>query len=220
MSAHRGWNRWFSLVLAVVATLTLVVGPATASAAESPKAFIERQTEEVTVLLAEEESEERAERFSAKAQEIIDFEMLASRALEGYWDKRTDEERERFLKLLQELLEANYKRKLEGQKVGEDYTIEYLEEKRRDARAFVKTMVKWGETDKERKPVSYKLVRQEGEWIIYDVVIDDISLEQTYRESYTEIIKKEGWDALIEKMEAKIEELKSEDDSGDEASKE
>ena len=217
MSAHRGWNRWFSLVLAAVAALTLMVGPAAASA-ESPKAFVKRQTDEVTKLLAEEESEERAEKFSEKAQEIIDFEMLASRALEGHWKERSDEEREQFLTLLQRLLEANYKRKLEGQKVGEDYTIEYLEEKQRDDRAFVNTRVKWGETEKERKPVSYKLVRQEGEWIIYDVVIDDISLEQTYRESYTEIIKKEGWDALIEKMKKKIDELESE--SGTEASKE
>lgn len=206
--------RWLSSFIAgLVAATVLFAGSATA--AEAPKAFIKQQTEEVTTLLAEEESEERARKFSKKAQALIDFEMLASRALGKHWEKRNEEEREQFLTHLQDLLEANYKRKLEGNTVGEDYEIEYLDVKKREDRAFVKTRVKWGPTDKERKPVSYKLVRKSDGWIVYDVVIDDISLESTYRESYTEIIEKEGWDALIDKMEKKIEELRKKAESED-----
>lgn len=200
------WSKWLGAAVATVLTFAAT----TASAEQSPMEFIKDHADEVTELLAQEESEERAEKFSEKANEIIDFRMLASRALEGYWEERSEEEQDEFMSHLQELLEANYKRKLEGYELGEDYEIEYLEEKQRDDRAIVKTKVAWGESAKKQKPVEYKLAKKEDGWIIYDVVTDGASLEETYREAYTEIIEDEGWDTLIEKMESKIEKLKSE----------
>lgn len=199
--------RNLAAIFAVLVTL-LVAGPAFAG---EPTDFIKSHSEEVTTLLGQPESEERADKFSKLANELIDFRELASRALDEHWKKRSDDEREEFLTLLQNLLEANYKKKLEGQEVGEDYQIEYTEEKQRGDRALVRTIVKWGESDKERKPVEYKMMKGEKGWVIYDLVIDDISLEETYRESYTKIIEKDGWDTLIEKMKEKIAELKNAD---------
>ena len=199
--------------LGIVIGLALFLVSSTASA-RTPTAFIKAHTSEVTKLLEEEESDARAKKFSEKAEAIIDFRMLASRALEGYWEKRTEEEQDEFLELLQELLEANYKGKLEGNKIGEDYTIDYLDEKQRGDRALVRTEVKWGETEKKQKPIEYKMTKKSGGWVVYDVVIDDISLEETYRESYTKIIKEDGWESLIQKMKDKIEELEEESDEG------
>ncbi len=196
-------------VLALWVGAVGVVGQAEA-AELSPVEYIKRHTAEVTDLLAQEESEERARKFSEKADEIIDFRMLASRALGEHWEARSEEERDVFLDRLQTLLEANYKNKLEGNEFGEDYTIEYRDERQRDDRAIVETVVKWGEADKEQKPVEYKMADKENGWVVYDVVIDDISLEATYRESYTKIIEEDGWEALIDKMEAKIEEIREE----------
>jgi len=207
MKAVHRIPRTMATVLAGIVSAVLLMGSSPASA-EEPDAFIKRETKEVTELLAEEASEQRAEQFSERAQQLIDFEMLASNALGEHWKERSDEERQQFLTLLQQLLEANYKRKLEGKTFGEDFEIEYLDVKQREDKAFVETLVKWGPSDKERKPVAYKMIEQSGDWVIYDVVIDDISLESTYRESYTEIIDKEGWDALIEKMKTKIEKLR------------
>jgi len=201
------WSRWFGAAVAVLLTFAST----TASAEQSPMEFVKDHADDVTELLAQEESENRAEKFSEKANEIIDFRMLASRALEGYWEERSEKEQDQFMSHLQELLEANYKRKLQGYELGEDYEIEYLEEKRREDRAIVKTNVAWGESEKKQKPVDYKLAKKEEGWVIYDVVTDGASLEQTYREAYTEIIEDEGWDALIDKMASKIVRLKSEE---------
>jgi phospholipid transport system substrate-binding protein len=198
---------WTGLLVAV--TLFLAAGTASAGA---PTDFIKKHTDDVTRLLGQEESEERARKFSAKAETIIDFRELASRALEGHWKQRSAEDQDQFLALLQQLLEANYKKKLQGNQVGEDYQIEYLEEKQRDERALVRTKVKWGDTEKKQKPVEYRMMKTESGWVVYDLVIDDISLEETYRESYTKIIEEDGWDELISKMKEKIEELKSADD--------
>lgn len=209
MTSRTAPHRGLSAGLGLIVLLAVLLGAGTV-AAESPTEYIKAHTDEVTELLEEEASEERSEKFSKKAQELIDFRMLASRALEGYWEERSEEEQEEFLTRLQALLEANYKNKIEGQKLGEDYTIEYIDEKQREDRALVRMKVKWGETEKKQKPVDYKMMKQEDDWIVYDLVIDDISLEETYRESYTKIIDREGWDALIEKMGEKIEKLKEE----------
>jgi phospholipid transport system substrate-binding protein len=53
------------------------------------------------------------------------------------------------------------------------------------------------------------LLKKADGWVIYDIVIDDISLVETYRDAYTEIIEKEGWDSLISRMEEKAAQLQA-----------
>ena len=45
---------------------------------------------------------------------------------------------------------------------------------------------------------------KEGKWLIYDVVIEEVSLIRNYRSSYRDIVKKEGIDGLLSKMDEKI----------------
>jgi phospholipid transport system substrate-binding protein len=178
--------------------------------AGEPTDFIKRQAERVDDVMAENEaSEARAEAFAEIIDEVVDFRELASRALGTHWKEQSEDNREQFLDLLEKLLRANYKSKITGEKLGEDYNIEYLEEKKREDRAFVATRVVWGDADNERKPLDFKLMKKKKGWVVYDMVIDDISLEATYRDSYTEIIEEEGWDALIEKMKKRIEQLRA-----------
>jgi phospholipid transport system substrate-binding protein len=175
--------------------------------AGEPTKFIEKNAAEVSDLLRQQDSQERQAKFSEKIDEVVDFRELASRALGEHWKARTDEEQQQFLDLLQELLEANYRDSLQGNTLGEDYEIEYLDERTKDSLAIVKTRIKWEEDD---RPVDYKMIEKEGAWVIYDIVIDDISLEETYRESYTEIIEQEGWDELISRMKERAEALRAE----------
>jgi len=53
--------------------------------------------------------------------------------------------------------------------------------------------------------VNYKLLRLEsGEWKIFDVTINGISLVTNYRASYGRIIRDEGLDGLIKRLEKKM----------------
>jgi phospholipid transport system substrate-binding protein len=182
---------------------TLLAAPAFAG---PPTDYVKERTEAVTTVLAKEESKKRSKELEKILEATIDFEELASRALGEHWAKRSADEQKEFLDLLQELLQANYEAKLQGRKLGEDFTIDYTDEKIRKDRAIVKTMV---ESKGESRPVDYRLVKKDGKWVIYDVVIDDISLEETYREAYTEIIVEEGWASLIERMKDKVKEVRA-----------
>ncbi len=187
-------------------TLLLAMMVASPALAGEPTDYVKDRTEAVTKVLSKKESKKRAKELEQVLQATIDFEELASRSLGEHWSARSDEEKKEFLDLLQSLLQANYETKLQGRKLGTDFTIEYEDEKTRKDRAIVKTKVVVKE---ESRPVDYRLVQKDGKWVIYDVVIDDISLEETYREAYTEIIKEEGWASLIKRMKDRVEEIRA-----------
>lgn len=193
--------------LSLVMTASLLIGLVGPAWAGEPTEFVKQRTEKVAQTLSKKESKKRVKELDALVQESIDFRELASRSLKGYWEKRTPEEQQEFLTLLQELLQANYEGKLKGKTLDKDYKIEYGDEKTRDNLAIVRTKVI---VKADFKPVAYKLLQREDKtWVVYDIVIDDISLEETYRESYTEIIKDEGWASLIDRMKARAKELRN-----------
>jgi len=49
--------------------------------------------------------------------------------------------------------------------------------------------------------VRYSLYRTEGQWKIYDISFENISLVLTYRSSFGATIKSKGLDALITRLE-------------------
>lgn len=185
--------------------LMILFGAATALAS-TPEEVVKERTEAVAEALAEADSPERTVRLGEEIDQTLDFEYLAARAFGEHWEARTEEEREEFLDLLRRLLQANYSDRLGGHQLGEDYRIEYGEARVRGARAFVRAEV----SHKDRKEaVVYRLHRDGDEWKIYDLVIDDISLEETYREGYLPIIEEDGWGELIDLMKERLEEMET-----------
>lgn len=171
--------------------------------AGAPTDHVKERTETITKLLAGKATKKRSEEVRKVIAETIDFRELAARSLGKHWEARTPEEQAEFLDLLQDLIRANYETQLEGRVLGKDYTIQYVDEKTRESKAIVKTTV---QVRGETKPIDYKLAEKEGKWSVFDVVIDDISLEETYRDAYVEIIEDEGWGSLIQRMKDKVKE--------------
>jgi ABC-type transporter MlaC component len=68
----------------------------------------------------------------------------------------------------------------------------------------VKTEITYG---KDVFTIDYKLVNMSQTYTIYDIVFDEVSLEETYREAYVPIIAKEGWANLLKRMKDKLTEL-------------
>ena len=85
-------------------------------------------------------------------------------------------------------------------------TVNYGDEKIEGDRAEVKTHVHSGNVD---IPIDYRMTVKDGEWFVYDVLIEEVSLVKNYRSSYGEIIRKEGFAKLLERMAVKIQELRS-----------
>ena len=47
----------------------------------------------------------------------------------------------------------------------------------------------------------YRMRQKDGQWLVYDVVVDNISLVTNYRGTYASEIKRGGLESLIDKLE-------------------
>lgn len=134
----------------------------------------------------------------------FDFHAMSQRTLATNWKKATDQEQEKFVELFSRLIENSYVGKIES------YTnekVEYPGTKVKGRKAVVDTLIITASAD---IPVNYKLYRKGEEWLVYDVIIEGVSLISNYRSSYQEIVKKEGIPGLLAKMQDKLDELDAE----------
>jgi phospholipid transport system substrate-binding protein len=54
--------------------------------------------------------------------------------------------------------------------------------------------------DGPKVSVDYQLTNRSGEWKVYDVIIENVSMVVTYRSEYAAIIKRDGMDGLLKQL--------------------
>ena len=134
------------------------------------------------------------------ANEAFDFEEMTKRALARHWHGRTPAEQKEFVQLFADLMERSYVSKLElyaGEKIR--YTGESVEGEGEQATVRTKIVTKQG-TD---IPVDYRMHRRGDRWLVYDVVIEGISLVSNYRSQFNTIIRTSTYQDLVARMKTK-----------------
>jgi phospholipid transport system substrate-binding protein len=178
----------------------------TAIAEPPPTDEVRSSVEAVIALLKDDQLDREARR--DRMREVIDrrfdFRAMSQRTLATNWKKASDTEKQKFTELFAELIQNSYVSKIESYT---NETVEYPKEKKKGRKAVVDTLII---TSSAEIPVNYKVYLKDGSWLVYDVIIEGVSLISNYRSSYQEIVKKDGFDGLLAKMEEKIRELRSE----------
>jgi phospholipid transport system substrate-binding protein len=118
-----------------------------------------------------------------------DFDRISMLVLGKLWKTATSEEQERFKHEFQILLVRTYSRAFVE---FNSWSIRFLPiVMESDAtRVIVKTEV----TQPSRQPVevNYRMLLSKGEWKVYDIMIDGVSLVTNYRSTFNEQIKTKG----------------------------
>jgi phospholipid transport system substrate-binding protein len=143
----------------------------------------------------------KREKIRAVIAERFDFRAMSQSTLATNWKKASQEQQQQFVTLFGELIQNTYIGRVEA------YTnerIKYPGEKITNNRAVVDTLIL---TANAEIPVTYKLYLKQARWLVYDVNIEGVSLISNYRNSYQEIVRKEGFNGLLAKMEEKVKEL-------------
>lgn len=133
----------------------------------------------------------------------FDFREMSKRVLGRTWRDITDEEREKFVTQMIKLLENNYIGQLENYS---GQTVEYVDERIRSGRAQVSTLVK---NNGNTYPVYYVLLKDEGNWMVYDVNIEGVSLIRNYRAQFKSILHEEKFEGLLRIIEEKNQSFQS-----------
>jgi phospholipid transport system substrate-binding protein len=197
--------------IVVVAALVLVVVAARDARAGVPADQLKSQMDRVLKVLDDpelrKETKKRERRTAVRklANEFFDFAETAQRSLGRHWSARTPAEREEFVQLFTDLLEFSYISKIElygGEKIA--FAGDSIDGDQATVRT--KIITKQG----SEVPVDYRMHRKGDRWLVYDVVIEGVSLVANYRSQFNKIIQTSSYQELVRKLKTKQDEFLNE----------
>jgi phospholipid transport system substrate-binding protein len=152
-------------------------------------------------LQGDEKCTERRQQVMKIAHERFDFFEMSKRVLGSQWRKLSENEQQEFADLFTTLLEHAYIGKIE------DYSkqkVEFKDQRIKDDRAEVRTDL----IDKDVViPVSYIMILKNQDWMVYDIIVEGVSLVRNYMEQFKEILRKDGYASLLAQLKDKVDEL-------------
>jgi phospholipid transport system substrate-binding protein len=211
-------------VLGLVWPLTLLAGTAGAAAPPDPEQVVRDTAETVLAEVSARKPELDADPsliYPLVERTVVphfDFTSMARSAMGRFWRNANPEQKTRVVEEFRELLVRTYATALlgySGQK------IEYLPMRAPDQATRVTVQTRINAAGGPPIPINYSLkLEQDKQWLVYDVVIDGISLVTNYRSSFTRLIQEgaarekdrakrmqAGIDNLIQSLAAKNEEV-------------
>ena len=189
------------LLLSGVATQPAVAGGAT----EAMKSTID----EVLKIVQDKElkqpgrAEERRKRLEQVVGDRFDYQEMSRRALGAPWNTLSDKDKQEFVGLFQTLLTSSYADKVETYS-GEG--VQYLNERTEKDFAEVRTKVLTGKTE---IPLDYRLLNKGADWLVYDVVVDGVSLVSNYRGQFSKILRASTFADLLDQLRKKSDKIKA-----------
>jgi phospholipid transport system substrate-binding protein len=128
----------------------------------------------------------------------FDFTEMGKRALGASWRRRTPKEQEEFVRLFTGLLERAYTDTIESYT---DEKIVYTGERLDDNHADVNSKILTRKGDEFS--LNYKAHLIGGEWRVYDVIIENISMVNNFRSQFNRVIANASYEELIRRLKEK-----------------
>ncbi|MCB1828025.1 MAG: ABC transporter substrate-binding protein [Coxiellaceae bacterium] len=117
----------------------------------------------------------------------------------SHWSNATENERQRFMKEFTDMVVGVYSAPLaefNGDTIKFYPIRENIGEKKRIS---IRSIIV--RSTGQRIPVSYRLVRQNNEWKVYDFSIEGISMIQSYRSQFKDVLREKGFTGLLQQIE-------------------
>lgn len=146
----------------------------------------------------EDRKAEQAEIIIRKVRGILDIDELSRRTVGRPWKTFTPEQQADFTEAFADLLSATYMDRIQG---FSDEKVAYVGE-RQGNRGRVEVQTKIIRSDGAEIPINYRMI-ENGEWRVYDVIIEGLSLVRNYNSQFQSILLKDGPDVLIQRVKDK-----------------
>jgi phospholipid transport system substrate-binding protein len=138
---------------------------------------------------------------------MLDYDTFAEKTLKGTWETLSEADRARFIAKFKQLIIKVYAKRF---KPGVQFTVTdrgpttWTDEARREGE--VKTVISG---NKVTADVDYRFGvargTSGGEWRASDIVIDGVSMMLNWRSQFRSVIQKQGFEALLTKIDQRIE---------------
>jgi phospholipid transport system substrate-binding protein len=187
------------LTFALLVVVPLVFAPT--AKAQNPTEQLQNTIDQVIEILRTIRSPEEVAKHKDSLRQLLilrfDFTAMAQSTLGNRWSDLEGKEKA-FIAAFTDFVEHGYMSTL-GSYRGEK--VVYDRERVQGESAEVDTRVVGGEGAPMK--IQYKLNRRLEQWMVYDAVIDDVSVVENYRSQFARILRTASLEELIESLRAK-----------------
>jgi phospholipid transport system substrate-binding protein len=201
------------VVLLCAAATTRVIAAAPAPA--DPLNVIKTGLDQVIAVFNDQQMplNQRRDKLRSMSLAYFDFDSMAKSVLGYHWRNLAPGQRNQFVPLFTQFIQDAYLSKME------EATVEKIREEAKTANVkFIKQTYFSSdyaevfstvalEDQNDPLQVNYLMHQDDGQWRVYDVTVDAISLIANYRNQFNRIINNEGYPKLIADLQAKREQL-------------
>ena len=203
-TTHRARNGLWQHGWGVIALILVIFSHAAVAGASPAADQLKQSVDKVQAILSDKslkgpaKTDERRQQLRDVMNSRFDFEEMAKRSLGPEWQKRTPEEREQFVTAFTHVLEGGYFDTLDSYN-GEK--VRFVGDRQDNDVAEVQTKI----TDNKGQDysVNYRLRNVNGDWKVFDVVVENVSLVNNYRSQFSRVLAKSSFQDLIDAMNQK-----------------
>jgi phospholipid transport system substrate-binding protein len=132
---------------------------------------------------------------------MLEYEQIAGRALDPEWTKLTSAERRRFLQTFSALTNHAFVSALTRPDVHFRLDSETVNVATATAQvtAWVSTL-----NPEAEEHIEYRFTRKRDRWLICDVLIDRVSLVDSYHAQFARLVRRGGFAEVMERMQRKV----------------
>ena len=204
---------YLSTLLAAIFLLNVGAAPAwaqgeSATAAEI-RQMLEGRDQQIKSILSgtDDYTAEQRAQLKELINGVIDFRVMGERALGPHWDDLSEEQREEFVSVFQDVVREQSMSDLGvyNSKVMYDQIEVHGDS------AFVRTRTKY---EGRTTPVEYVLEEREGEWRAEDIIVDGVSTAEGYARSFQTVVRQRGFDTLMKSLRKKRRQIMSKNAAG------
>ena len=194
------------VVAQICLAVCLLLCPVMSHAAQTPLVTVQTAVNQVMAILndkalqgEEEAAKEKVKKIWVIVDGVFDYKKLSQQALGKNWRTITPEEQEEFIRLFSRFLGQVYITKISS---FSDNTVNFAGEVAlSDTVSEVRTKVR---TAQNEIPIAYRLTLKDGEWKVYDVIVEGVSLLNNYRSQFREILAKKSMQSLLAQLREKV----------------
>jgi len=192
----------FGLLVLTVAASPLQPVQAQDNSADAIQQMLEERDQQIKSILQGDTTftAQQREELKTLINGVIDFRAMAQQALGPFWADLSDAQRTEFVDVFQDIVRSQSMADLEVYNSEVTYnTIDVSGDS-----AFVRTATQYRGTSAN---VEYVLHREDGTWLAEDIIVDEVSTAESYARSFQTVVRKRGFDALMDSLRKKREQI-------------
>jgi len=184
------------LLFCIIGLISVASAIASPAKEQEIRTILEERDNQIKELLGPEGTEytdEQRKQLRSIVNDMMDYREMAKYALADKFDELSREEQDEFVDLFSRIIRDQSLQQLDiyrAEVIYEEITVDG------DDAKVTTTAIH----NDNRIPVLYRMLHRDGEWVITDMSIDHAWTAESYRRSFQNIIRRRGYDALIDNL--------------------